>query len=204
MLQNNSLTNEKQPLFLDGVFRKNTVLISGLVISPVAFAATTFSKALALACVFSAVTFLTIMISSFFPRSIVYTIRIILYTIISSLVYVPVISMAMQVFPNDVDGIGIILPLTITNALIVSRTELRFFRRDKGKMVIDVISYILGFDLVVLLIGFLREVFGTGMFNGKVIGTSITFPALIYPFGGFLLIGLLGAILKKVIIFISK
>lgn len=204
MLPTNSATNEKPLLFLDGILKKNTVLISGLVISPVVFSATTFSKSLALACVFSAITFLTIMISSFFPRSIVYTIRIILYTIISSLVYVPVISMAMQIFPDEVESIGIILPLIITNALIVSRTELRFFRREKGKMVIDVISYILGFDLVVLLIGFLREVLGTGMLNGKIIGTGMTFPALIYPFGGFILVGLLGAVLKKVIKFISK
>ncbi|MFA5658087.1 MAG: Rnf-Nqr domain containing protein [Oscillospiraceae bacterium] len=203
MLKNNGGIDIKSPLF-DGAYKHNTVLLSGMVISPVVFAATSVSHSLALICAFSVITFLTVMISSFFPRNIVYTIRIILYTLISSLVYVPVLTVVTQIFPQEVKEIGIIIPLLITNSLIVSKTELRFFRRTKGKMIIDVLSYIIGFDIVVLLVGFIREVFGTGMFSGKIIGVPMAFPALVYPFGGFILVGLLGALLKKTIITFTK
>lgn len=203
MLTDKIGVNSKTP-FLDGILFKNTVLISGLVISPVVFSATTVSASIVLAFIFSVVTFLTIMISSFFPRNIVYTIRIILYSLISSFVFVPVIGYSSHIFPDEVNNIGIILPLMITNSLIVSKTELRFFRISKGNMIADVFSYIIGFDIVVILVGFIREVFGTGMLSGRILGIPINFPVLMYPFGGFLLLGLLGALLKKIIIIFAK
>ena len=200
---NNGGIDFKSPLF-DGIYKKNTVLVSGLVIAPVVFVANTLEKAIALVCAFSLITFLTILISSFIPKNIVYTIRIILYAFIAALVYVPVVSMEIQLFPKEVEAMGIMLPLLITNSLILSKTELRFYRKSKGKMIIDVISYILGFDIAVIIIAFIREVFGTGTFSGKIIGIPLTFPILVYPFGGFILLGLFAAILRQIQSYFSE
>ena len=189
--------NLNSPIF-DGIYKKNTVLVGGLLVAPVVFSANTVSKAFAIIFAFSAITFLTIMISSFISRNIVYTIRIILYTLIAALVYVPVIGLELQLFPKQVEEIGIIIPLLITNSLIVSKTELRFFRRTKGKMVIDVCSFIIGFDLVILIFAFIREVFGKGEISGQILGIPLTVPALVYPFGGFILLGLLAALFRKI------
>lgn len=197
MKKNNGGISLNSPIF-DGIYKKNTVLMSGLVVAPVVIAANSVAKAFALIFAFSAITFLTIMISSFIPRNIVYTIRIILYTLTAALVYVPVISIELQLFPTEVKQIGIMLPLLITNSLIVSRSELRFFRKTKGRMILDVISFVLGFDLAVLLIAFIREILGTGAISGNILGISLTFPVLLYPFGGFILIGLLAALLRKI------
>ena len=197
MKKNNGGISLNSPIF-DGIYKKNTVLMSGLVVAPVVIAANSVAKAFALIFAFSAITFLTIMISSFIPRNIVYTIRIILYTLTAALVYVPVISIELQLFPTEVKQIGIMLPLLITNSLIVSRSELRFFRKTKGRMILDVISFILGFDLAVLLIAFIREILGTGAISGNILGISLTFPVLLYPFGGFILIGLLAALMRKI------
>ena len=194
---NNGSINFKSPIF-DGLFKKNTVLSSGLIIAPVVVVANTVMNAIALICAFSLVTFLTIMISSFISRNIVYTIRIILYTIIAALVYVPVISFEIQFFPHQVENMGIMLPLLITNSLIMSKTELRFYRQSKGKMIVDVAAYILGFDIVVIFLAFIREVFGTGEISGKILGIPLTFPVLVYPFGGFILLGLCAALLRKI------
>jgi len=183
---------------LEGLFSRNTVLVSGLVIAPVVISANTVAKALAIIMAFSYITFLTIMISSFISRNIVYTIRIILYSIIAALVYVPIIGLELQIFPKQVEQIGIILPLLITNSLIVSKTETRFFRKTKGKMIFDVLFHIIGFDIVILISAFLREVIGTGSLSGKILGIPMTFPALVYPFGGFILLGLLAALFKKI------
>lgn len=195
MTDTTKITTKKSSL-LDGLYFKNTVLFSGMVITPVVFAATTVRNALALIFVFSLVTFFTIIISSFIPRNIVYTIRIILYTIISSLVYVPVMSMALQMFPEEVSKLGIMFPLLIANSLILTRSETRFFRESKGRMIADVMSHILGFDVVMIIIAFLREFFGTGMINNKLMGVRFTLPVLVYPFAGFILLGLIAALVR--------
>lgn len=200
---NNGGIDINSPLF-EGLYKKNTVLVSGLVVAPVVFSANTLSKAIVIMFAFSIITLLTVMLSSLISRNIVYTIRIILYTLIASIVYVPVMSICLQIFPQQVEQVGVMLPLLITNALIVSKTELRFFRRTKGKMLVDLISFIIGFDIVVLIIGFLREVLGTGTLFGKMIGIPFTFPALVYPFGGFIFLGLLAAGFRKIQYFLAE
>lgn len=184
--------------FFDGIYTKNTVLISGLVIAPIVAGATTVKDALALIFVFSIITFVTIMISSFVPRDIVYAIRIILYTFIAAIVYVPTVIAANLIFPAEVIHLGVFIPLLITNSLIVSKTELKFFRRPRGQMTLDVLSYILGFDIVAIIFAFIREILSTGSLNGNIIGIPLTFTALSLPFGGFILLGLMAALFRKI------
>lgn len=188
---------EKRLSFLDGLLKKNTVFISGLVIAPVVAAANTVSHALTLIFSFSAITFITLLASSFIPRKMVYSVRTILYSFIGSLVYIPVVFFTDKFFAAEQYNIGIFLPLFITNSLIISQSELRFFRQKKGAMLLDVIFYILGFDVAVIIIAFIREVFSTGQLGGKVLGIPLTIPALALPFGGFIVLGFLSALARK-------
>lgn len=182
----------------DGLFMKNTVLASGLVIAPIVTVATTLYSGLALAMAFSCITFLTVLIASFVPRDIAYAVRIILYSVISAMVYVPVVIFMESFMPAQVKILGIMLPLLIANSVILTRTELRFFKLDKFRMIFEVLFYILGFDAVAILTGFLREVFSTGSIGDKILGIPITMPILSTTFGGFILIGVLAAVLKKI------
>lgn len=183
---------------LDGLYKKNTVLISGLVIAPAVVGTSTLHEALMIALAFTLITFFTVIISSYIPRTLVYTIRIILYTLIASLVYVPVIILIYKINGELSMLQKVILPLLVMNSLIVSKSEMRFFRRQKNKMVVDLIMYILGFDIVVIVMGFIREVFGHGTLGSKLIGISFTIPVLKYTCGGFILIGLLAALFRKI------
>ena len=205
MRKNDSDSPMKMDLSIfDGIYKKNTVLVSGLIIAPVVVAATTVKVAFALIVVFSAITFLTIMIASFVPRDIVYAIRIILYTFIAAMVYVPVIIFANMFFLDEISTLGFFVPLLITNSLIVSKTELKFFRKAKDKMVIDVVAYILGFDIVVMIFSLFRELFSTGSLNDRIYGIPLTFPALAFPFGGFILLGLFAALFRKIQFIIGR
>lgn len=186
----------------DGLYKKNTVLVSGLVIAPVVAAATTLRLSLVLVYFFSILTFFAVLISSYVPRDIVYAARIILYTFIASMVYVPTVIFGHTLFPNEVQALGIFVPLLITNSLIVSKTELRFFRKSKSKMVVDVICYILGFDFVIILFAFFREIFSTGALGERILGIPLTFPALALPFGGFIFLGLMAALFRKIQMYI--
>lgn len=185
--------------FLDGLLNKNTILVSGLVIAPVVVVANTVQSALALMFVFSAITFFTLMIASFVPRNIVYAIRIILYTLIGAMVYVPVHMLAGTLFPEALKSLGIFAPLLITNSLIVSKTETRFFRKSRSRMFVDILSYIAGFDIVVIIFAFFREIFSTGAIGDRILGIPLTFSALALPFGGFILLGLFAALFRRIL-----
>lgn len=188
----------------DGLYSKNTIFVSALVVAPVVSAACTVRLATTLAIAFSLITFTTIMIASFVPRDIVYAIRIILYTFIASMVYVPVVIIINTFFPNEIAPLGIFLPLLITNSLIVSKAELRFFRRPKSTMALDVVFYVLGFDVAVLIFSVIREVLSLGAIGDRILGLPLTFSALSMPFGGFILLGLLAALFRKIRVTIAR
>lgn len=71
-------------------------------------------------------------------------------------------------------------------------------------MVLDCLSYIVGFDLAALAFGFIREFVAMGMVGGQMVGIPLTFPGLALPFGGFILLGLLSALYRKIAVSAEK
>lgn len=66
-----------------GLFLGNTVLERGLVLAPVVVASYNFENAHVLGVAFMAITFVTVLIASFIPKSIPYSLRAIIYTMIA-------------------------------------------------------------------------------------------------------------------------
>ncbi|HHX57379.1 MAG TPA: electron transport complex subunit E [Clostridiales bacterium] len=184
---------------LQGLNEKNIVLVSGMIVTPIIVCATSIKAGLFLIYAFSTITFLSIMIASFLPRKIVFTLRIILYTLIASLVYVPVSMLAQHIFRAEVAQFGMYFPLLLVNAMLVSQTEVDYFKMTKGKMLLSVIFYILGFDIVVLIFSFIREMISFGTVNGNIVGVSLSTESLSKPFGGFILLGLFMAMFRFIL-----
>lgn len=200
MSEDNSCKN----IILNALLRRNPILVSGLVIAPAVVIADSFFDAVTLVAAFSVITFFTLLVSSFVPKNIVYSIRIILYTVIGALVYVPSAILLNYLMPEGIEAMGVFFPLLITNGLIISRSESIFFLESKGHMLLDIIFCIIGYDIAVLLFGAIREILGTGMIGGKIIGMSIVFSAFQHPFGGFILLGMLSALLRVIMITIKR
>lgn len=191
--------NREKPiksLILNALLKNNAILSAGMVIAPVVVFANTFRNALALTVAFTVITFFTLLFSSFVPQSIVYTIRIILYTIIGALVYVPASIILNSFMPDQINSMGIFFPLMITNSFIVSRSESIFFNETKGRMIVDIIFSILGYDIAVLIFGFVREIISTGELNGNMLAMSVHFSAFSLVSGGFILLGIFAALLR--------
>ncbi len=53
--------------------------------------------------------------------------------------------------------------------------------------------------MVVLIVAFIREVLATGQLGGEILGIPFTIPALALPFGGFLLVGFLSALARRLV-----
>ncbi len=181
---------------IDGLFLGNTVLERGLVVSPVIVAATTLQNSVILAIAYAVITFLTVFCTSFIPKRLPYTIRVIIYVIFASLVYIPTAWLLSLWMPYGVFSVGIFLPLLVANSLIVRKSETRFFAQKKPAMLLDLLCSVAGFVWVICLVGAVREVLG----NGTMLGVPVLdwkIPGLLFPFAGFILIGFLAAVMQK-------
>lgn len=181
---------------IDGLFLGNTVLERGLVVSPVIVAATTLQNSVILAIAYAVITFLTVFFTSFIPKRLPYTIRVILYVVFACLVYIPTVWLLNMWLPYGVFSVGIFLPLLAANSLIVRKSETRFFTQKKPAMLLDLFCSVIGFAWVICLVGAVREVLG----NGTLLGTPMLdwkIPGLLFPFCGFILIGFLAAAFQK-------
>lgn len=190
--------SERKSTVFDGILGDNMVLSSLMVISPVIICGDTLKNAEALIYAFSAITFLSVLISSFVPKKLPYTAKIIIYAIISSLVFIPVKLAAREFYPDSISRIGIYYPLLAVNSLIVFQTEAKFFRMKKPRMILSLIFYIIGFDLVMLVTGFVRELLAYGTINSKIVDADTLIGGLGQPFGGFIFLGLMCGIYRKI------
>ncbi|MBE6855475.1 MAG: hypothetical protein E7501_07495 [Ruminococcus sp.] len=181
----------------DGFFQKNPVLISGLITAPAVVCTDTLENALLLAAAFSLITFCSVLLSLLVPRSWVYGIRLIVYTLIAAIVYVPVFGFCNYLFADTNADIGIFFPLLTVNSLIAAQSETLFDRRNLKLLLPSVLFYIFGFDAAILLIALIREFFAHGTIHGNSTELSRTIPFLASPAGGFLVVGLLAVGARK-------
>ena len=196
--------NSCKGIIKNALLYKNPIFVSGMVIAPVVVMANNFLDALTLVSAFSLITFFTLVVSSFVPKNIVYTIRIILYTIIGALVYVPSVIFLKFIMPDGVEALGIFFPLFITSSFIISRSESIFFLETKGKMFLDIIFCIIGYDAAVLLFAAIREILAFGTIGGTIIGMPVSMNAFQNPFGGFILLGLMAALFRNILLFVKR
>lgn len=183
---------------INGFFLGNTVLERGLVLSPVIVASYNYKNSVILGLGFMLITFFTVLISSFIPKKIPYTLRTIIYTLIGCAVFVPSSMLIDFMYPESLFKLGVFFPLLVANSLIVVKSESRFHKHSKDRMVFDLICYSLGFFVVIIVVGIIREFLGSGSFMGTPISGMITVQAVLLPFSGFIIVGFLAALLKHV------
>ncbi len=173
------------------------VFMSGLLIAPVIACSTTLAKSMAVCFVFSIVSFATILICRLIPRTIVYTLRVIIYTATAAVFYIPAALLAEAIFGSQlIASAGVYLPVLITNSLILTKTETRFYLEPMKNMVKDVLVFIFGFDAACAFTGIMREYLSSGRIGGAEVPLLFEIPALETTFGGFLFIGITAGLFR--------
>ncbi|MCL2633468.1 MAG: NADH:ubiquinone oxidoreductase subunit RnfE [Oscillospiraceae bacterium] len=189
---------EKSNLRLsDGLIRQNIVLMSGIAIAPVAARANTFENGLALAFAFTLVAFFSIFICRLIPKKIVYTIRVIIYALIAGVVLIPVHLLVTLVFGEAMTaGLGLYLPILAVNPLILTKTETRFCLRPIHIMMVELLGYIAGFNVVCILVGLLRDIFVNGRIGWMTVDLGFHIPAIETTFGGLIVVGVMAGLFR--------
>lgn len=181
----------------DNLLTRNTVLVQGLCIAPIVVAATTLKNACLLGLAFAVITFVTVVLLSFLPKKTPYTLRVIGAVLLACLVFIPTALWCRDLFPGNIQQVGIFLPLLVTNSVLVGKTEESLLHLPKKKMLAKLITYILGFEGVILLAGILRELLAYNTLWGNPVALPFTFSVMALPFGGFVLLGFLAAAVRR-------
>lgn len=181
----------------DGIIKQNPVLMSGLFAVPVIGAATSWESALAVCYMFSIVTPVSVGLCRLLPKKIAFAIRIVLYALIASLVYVPAVLTAQLIFTAGItESISLYLAVIVTNPLILTKTESRFFLRPPLQMFKDVIGFVIGFDLACLLVGIIRDILTDNIIGNFIVPLSFQMPSMNSVYGGFILVGVLAGLFR--------
>lgn len=189
--------NKHRKILASGLLGDNTVLSGLMVISPVIMCGDTLKNALALVYAFSLITFFSVVISSFVPKRLPYAVKIIIYAVIASLIYIPVKLLAQEIYPDAIERVGIYFPLLAVNSLIIHQSEAKFFRMKRTEMLGSLMFYILGFDAVMLLTGAVREIIAYGTVYSRMLDMNTLIGGVSKPFGGFIFLGLLCGVYRK-------
>jgi len=182
--------------FTNGLLRENPVLVLVLGLCPLLAVSNTAINALGMGIATAFVlTFSNLVISST-RRLIPEDLRIPVFVIvISTFVTVTDYFMAAY-FPPLHRALGVFVPLIVVNCIILARAEAFAYRNSLIDSLLDGIGMGLGFTLVIVTIGIIREILG----NGTIFGSSrfIFHPGLImvFPPGAYLTIGFLMGILN--------
>lgn len=149
-------------LIKNGLWHNNPALMQLLGLCPLLAVSNSFisSFTLGIATIFVLTTSNTII--SFFKKYISYDLRIPFFMLIISSV-VTVIILAMKAISyNLYQTLGVYLALITTNCVILGRIEAFAYKNSISKAALDGLSNGLGFSLVLILLGSIREVIGQG------------------------------------------
>jgi electron transport complex protein RnfE len=173
------------------IWRENPVFVQVLGLCPTLAVTNTVANCIAM----SAATCFVLICSSFMVsniRKIVPNeVRIATFVVIIA-TFVTLADMTLEAtVPTIHKALGAFLPLIVVNCIILGRQEAFASKNPVGRAVLDAVGNGIGFTIMLLLMGTIREVVGYGTFLGfKVIpGTYEPWIVMILPPGGFLTIG---------------
>jgi len=171
--------------------------MSGLFAGPVIGGATSFEGSLVLCLVFTVVSFVSVGLCRLLSKKIAFAIRVVIYALIASLVYIPVMLLAGFLFGESLpESMALYLLIVITNPLILSKTESRFFLRPVHMMFKDLLGFVLGFDFSCILVGAIRDILADNIIGNLIIPIPFQIPSMDRVYSGFILVGVLAGLFR--------
>ena len=154
--------NQYKQILIDGIWDQNPGLIQFLGICPLLAVSNSLVNGIGLGIATIAVLVLSNATISLLRPLIATEVRLPIFVlIIASLV--SIVDLLTQSWLFDLWlSLGIFLPLIVTNCVILARAESFASRQHLAPALVDGLAYGLGFALVLILLGALREIIGTG------------------------------------------
>lgn len=186
-------------IFTAGIFKENPIFIMFLGLCPVLGVTTTLINSIGLGAGILAVLILSNFVISLIRKIVPNEIRIPVYiVIIASLT--TIIIMFMHAYTVDLyNSLGVFLPLIAVNCIILGRAESFASKNGPFRSILDALGSGIGFFLGICLVGFVRELLGTGALMGvQIFPEEFAISVFTTPPGSFLALGLLAAIITAI------
>ena len=194
------MTKENKLLIiLRGIIMENPVLILILGTCPTLATTTSVISALSMGIAATVVLVCSNAVISALRNIIPETVRIPCYIVIIA-AFVTAVQMLLQAFlPSIYDMLGVYLALIVVNCIILGRAEMYARKNNVVNSILDGVGMGIGFLVALVLMATIREVIGNGSFAGIVIPflDSFKIPVLTQAPGGFLVYGILIAVMNK-------
>lgn len=184
--------------FINGIIKENPILILMIGLCPALACSSTAFDGLGMGIAVIFVLTSSNVLISFLRKAIPNDIRIPLFIIVIA-TFVTVTDYTIKAyFPTLSESLGVFIPLIVVNCVILARAEVLAYRKDILCSLFDGLGMGVGFALVLVVVGMLREFFGMGTIFGskELIQNPCIF--LILPPGAFLIFGLLISLIKYI------
>lgn len=180
-------------------FIHNPVLIQAAGLCAIVAVATTLKTAILLAAAFFPVLIITQVFACLALKRVPRWIRVAIYLLIGTAIIAGIIYAIDTFMPEISLGAGIYLALTAANSIIALHCEKLAVKTDLRHAFFDSVATALGYAAVIIPVGALREMIGSSTIWGANIKVPMTYPAILMPFGGFLVLAFFAAALKALI-----
>lgn len=187
--------NNQSYLFKE-VLAKNPVLVGTIGLCPVVAICTSLKAALVMSLITIVTLIIAQLLTSLFLKRLTQWVRLGLYTLVGMLVVVPSMILVDKFDPDMMLALGIYFPLLAVNPLIVRNCEREAVEGNIGKSILTSVCAGLGYSVVLVAVGFIRELIGAGSIWGHKFGFIKPAESFLMPMGGFIVIAYLAAALR--------
>ena len=194
------MKNNKLSILLKGLIKENPVLVLVLGTCPTLAQTTSVMNALYMGIAATIVLLCSNMAISALRKIIPDTVRIPCYIVVIA-AFVTIVQLLMHAYMIEAyDMMGVFLSLIVVNCIILGRAEMFARKNTVIDSALDGIGMGIGFLIALLCMAIIREVFGVGSFAGIEIPFLVDYkiPLLAQAPGGFLVFGILIAIVNKI------
>lgn len=189
-------TTSGKMFFQRGILRENPVLMQCLGLFPAIVLATSLKSAAIVAAASAILLIVMECLTALVLKKLPFWLRIGLYALLSFGMLAGGMAACERLLPNLLGTLSGYLPLLAVNALIVFRCETCAAHHSVRVSLLDALGASLGYAAVLGLLGFFRELLGSGAVLGHTFDALPRITGLLMPFGGFLLLGFMAAAVK--------
>ena len=188
-------------IFMNGIIDENPTFRMVLGMCPTLAITTAVSNGIGMGLAVTFVLIFSNLVISLLRKVIPSKIRIAAYIVIIA-GFVTMVDLLMQAYlPSLSESLGVFIPLIVVNCIIFGRAEAFAFKNKPIPSIVDGLGMGLGFTIAITLISSVRELFGAGTLFGAQVMPAGYMPMalLIKPAGGFIVLGLLMALMNKLL-----
>ena len=192
---------ELRKIFMNGIIDENPTFRMVLGMCPTLAITTAVSNGIGMGLAVTFVLVFSNLVISLLRKAIPDQIRIPAFIVVIA-TFVTIVQLIIKAFLPALDAsLGVFIPLIVVNCIIFGRAEAFAFKNKPIPSIVDGLGMGFGFTIAITLISSVRELFGAGTLFGVQMMPAGYMPMdlLVKPAGGFIVLGLMMALMNKVL-----